>query len=199
MRDLREMCLGLAGWLLHRLRNFVDRVDNVYWTRHYRARLGAAGQGLRLNGQGFIDGAGNIRIGDNVHIGRGYFIVGTGGLEIGDNTHVSRNLLLYTVNHDTRGRCLPYDDTQVPRPVRVGRNVWIGMNVVILPGTVIGDGAIIGAGAVVHGEVAPLAIVGAAGQQVIGQRDREHYERLERERRYGGRSGLPLSPGGHDR
>ena len=191
-----ERFLFVAGWLLHRWRGLVERIDAGYWTGHYRRQLAQAGAGLRLNGRGFIRGPEGISIGANVHIGSGYFLVGTGGLSIGDNTHVSRNLLVYTVNHDTRGVCLPYDDTQVPRPVRIGRNVWIGMNVVLLPGTIIGDGAIIGAGAVVHGEVPPLAIVGAAGAQVIGSRDPEHYQRLERERRYGGVDGAPLPPGG---
>jgi maltose O-acetyltransferase len=189
---MRDHLLFLAGRLLHLLRTGVDRIDAVYWTRYHGRRLGSAGSGLRLNGRGFINGHAQVRVGSNVHIGAGYFLVGLGGLEIGDNTHISRNLLVYTVNHDSRGRCLPYDDTQVPRPVCIGRNVWIGMNVVLLPGTVIGDGAIVGAGAVVHGEVPPLAIVGAAGQQVIGERDRAHYQQLEREGRYGGASGVPL-------
>ncbi len=195
---MRDYLLFLAGRLLHLVRTGIDGIDAVYWTRYHGRRLGRAGTGLRLNGRGFINGHAQVRFGDNVHVGAGYFLVGLGGLEIGDNTHISRNLLVYTVNHDWRGRCLPYDDTQIPRPVRIGRNVWIGMNVVVLPGAVIGDGAIIGAGAVVHGEVPALAIVGAAGQQLIGERDRAHYEQLEREGRYGGVSGVPMSPRGRE-
>lgn len=187
----------VAGWLLHRFRRLVERIDRVYWTHYYASRVARCGQGVRVNGRGTIARPDRLVLGDNVHIGSGYYFHAGGGLSIGDHTHISRNLLVYTVNHDIRGACLPYDDTLVERPVSIGRNVWIGMGVVVLPGTRIGDGVVIGAGAVVHGDIPDLAIVGAAVSQPIGQRDAEHYARLVREGRYGGASGKPLpAPGG---
>jgi len=160
----------------------------VYRAKDFK-RCGRAvhfGENLRLSG------VENISLGDNVHIGSGAFIRGEGGLSIGDNTHISRNLVLYTINHNYNGVCLPYDNTMIEKPVTIGRNVWIGMNVCIAPGATIGDGAIIGLGAVVFGNVPPLAIIGVAQWQVIGMRDREHYEELERAGKFGGMNGRPL-------
>ena len=70
---------------------------------------------------------------NNVHIGENAFIRAEGGLFIGENTHVSRNLMLYTVNHNYKGKNVPYDETVIKKPVHIEKNVWIGMNVNILP------------------------------------------------------------------
>jgi maltose O-acetyltransferase len=59
------------------------------------------------------------------------------------------------------------------------------MNVCIAPGTKIGDGAIIGMGAVVSGEVPPLSIVGNQKWRIIGYRDKEEYDKLDKNRKYG--------------
>lgn len=152
----------------------------------------SVGTGVRLNGSLTLIGSDQVIIGDNVHIGDNAFIRATGGLTIGDNTHISRNLVLYTANHDYRGKRLPYDECEVYRPVTIGRNVWIGMNVCISPGSTIRDGAIIGMGAVIHGTVPELAIVGAAPWKVIGSRDEAHYRRTDEAREYGGVGGYPI-------
>lgn len=155
-------------------------------------RLGSAGRGVRFAGRSVITGAGNAHFGDNVHIGDGAYIRAEGGLEIGSNTHVSRNMVLYTMNHDIAGTALPYDDSQILRPVKIGRNVWIGMNVCIIPGTTIGDGAVIGMGTVVFGEVPPMAIVGSQPWRIIGERDEDLYRELDAAGRYGGSGGKPF-------
>jgi maltose O-acetyltransferase len=156
-------------------------------------RCAEVGHGVHLNANIELTGAWAVRIGNNVYIGSGAFIRANGGLVIGDNTHISRNLLLYTMNHDYMGTVLPYDDGLLYKPVTIGRNVWIGMNVCIAPGASVGDGAIIGMGTVVAGEVPPLAIVASAPWRIIGHRDPSHYEALERDGRYGGRGGKPLT------
>lgn len=139
-----------------------------------------------------ISSRSNVKIGANVHIGRNCWIRGDGGLTIGDNTHISRNLVLYTVNHDYKGDRIPYDETLVERPVRIGRCVWIGMNVCVAPGTIIGDGAIIGMGTTVSGEVPAFAIVGSAKWRVLKYRDRDHYQQLDANGAYGGINGAPI-------
>jgi maltose O-acetyltransferase len=164
------------------------------WHARLIASLGSAGEGVWFSSRPVhLSGAGQVHIGSNVSIGMHPYLRAEGGLTIGDNTKISRNLLLYTVNHDIEGIRLPYDDRVVPKPVSIGRNVWIGMNVCIAPGTTIGDGAVVGMGTVVSGTVPPLGIIGSAPWRIIGERDEEHYRRLEAEGRYGGRSGVALS------
>ena len=150
------------------------------------------GKGVGIWGRITVIAPHGVHLGDNVHIGANAHIRADGGLWIGDNTHISRNVVIYTANHDHRGSRLPYDEAQVHRPVRIGRNVWIGMNVCIAPGSVIGEGAIVGMGTVVHGEVPPLAIIGAPSWHILGHRDEEHYRRLDGEGSYGGISGRAL-------
>lgn len=178
----------LGGWL-HRARRALERAESAWLVERYHRRMKRVGRGVRFNGVSRFTGLAQIEIGDNVHIGANAFVRGEGGLRIGDNVHVSRNLVLYTHSHEYEGDRLPYGSALRLRPVEIGRNAWIGMNVVILPGARIGEGAIVGAGAVVHGEVPPLAIVGAAAPAVIGARDAERYRRLDEARAYGGRGG----------
>lgn len=156
-----------------------------------KRRLRRCGRGVRFNGRIVVSEPSAVILEDNVHIGDNAFIKSEGGLRVGANTHISRNLTLYTVNHEFEGDRLPYDSTFVSKPVSIGRNAWIGMDVKIAPGTTIGDGAIVALGATVSGDVPPCAIVGAPGWRVLGHRDERHYDRLEREGRYGGVNGEP--------
>lgn len=150
------------------------------------------GKDLRLLGKFVITGIENAEIGDNVHIGDNCYIRAEGGLTIGDHAHISRNFVLYTINHNFTGARLPYDETMTSKPVHIGKNVWIGMNVCITPGTTIGDGAIIGMGATISGNVPPFAIVGGQKWRQLGQRDVEHYQRLELAGAYGGIQGMAM-------
>ena len=147
-------------------------------------RLGACGQGIYFGGRTVIHHPKNVMIGNKVSIGDNAWIQGNGGLTIGDNCHISRNFTLYTANHYYRGNLLPYDKNLELKPVVIGRNVWIGMNVCIAPGTTIGDGAIIGMGAVVSGEVPSLSIIGNQKWRILGQRDKEEYDKLDKNRQY---------------
>lgn len=178
-----------------RLRKAINRSEE----RAAKARFDAVLEGCRTLGRDVhiyrpfkLTGGANAEIHDNVHIGTNAFIRAEGGLVIGENTHISRNLVLYTINHRTDGACLPYDDENIPRPVRIGRNVWIGMNVCITPGSEIGDGAIIGMGTVVAGAVPPLAVYVGAKGRIIGYRDKQHYEECESNGQYSGVNGRPL-------
>lgn len=136
-----------------------------------------------------------LDIGKNIHVNSGAWWVCEGGLEIGDNCHFGKNLTIYTKNHNYNGSALPYDNTNILKPVKIGKNVWLGANVTVLPGTTIGDGAIIGAGAIVYGTIPPHEIVGAAKPNVIGTRDLQHYENLDANGLYGGAGGKPLKAG----
>lgn len=180
------------GHLLYKLSKLNQLLIGVYLQRHYARHMAKMGQGVQINKISHITGLEKIEIGDNVIIGENAYIRGEGGLSIGSNCHISRNLVIYTHNHNYEGTVLPYDDSFRYRRVIIEKNVWLGMNVMILPGAHIKEGAIVGAGSVVAGVVEPLTIVGAPIAQPLKQRDREHYERLDREKRYGGPNGVPL-------
>lgn len=182
-----------AGNILYKIMKIRERLIHQYRQHYFYRRIHKIGKGVRFNGICRITGCDQIEIEDNVHIGDNAFIRGEGGLFIGANVHTSRNLTIYTHNHNYEGLALPYDSSFRFRKVTIERNVWIGMNVTILPGAHIREGAIIGAGAVVSGQIEPLAIVGALPGKVLKYRDRDHYERLENEQRYGGSNGVPLT------
>ena len=91
---------------------------------------------------------------------------------------ISSNLVLYTMNHNWQGDLLPYDNTFIKKPVKIGNHVWIGMNVCICPGTTIEDGAIIGMGCVVSGHVPSQAIIGNTKWRTLAYRNQENYTRL---------------------
>lgn len=187
-----------AGPVSRRLIERANAKRRAWSAGRARARnlrpIGVVGHGSAIHGRCTITGADRIELGSNVHIGEGSFIRAEAGLRIGDNTHISRNLLLYTMNHEFEGTALPYDHTMRYRPVEIGRNVWIGMNVCIAPGTVIGDGAIVAMGATISGTVPARSIVASQPWRIIGTRDDEHYDALEREQRYGASGGHPYVP-----
>lgn len=181
-------------WPLWALERGLSAASSGFWllrNEFLKSRFGACGHGVRLHGPLTVTHPQGLRLGNNVHINRGALIRAEGGVSLGDNCHVARNLVIYSMNHDFGGVRLPYDERAIHKPVSIGRNVWIGINVSIAPGTRIGDGAIIAMGAVVAGEVAPGAIVASPKAVPIGQRDMDHYQRLDAAGCYGGMAGYP--------
>lgn len=144
---------------------------------------------INVAGHGRFAGVSGLKLGYNVHVNVGAYWVCDGGLSIGDGTHFGKNSTIYTRNHNHQGKAIPYDDTNIARPVTIRRNVWVGANVTILPGAEIGEGAIIGAGSVVFGRVPDFAIYGNSGLAQIGSRDVDHYNEKDKTEQYGGASG----------
>jgi acetyltransferase-like isoleucine patch superfamily enzyme len=156
------------------------------------SRLREFGSGVHIYWPFHLVGESQMSIGDNVHINHGAVIRANGGLRIGRNVHIGPHLLIYTMNHNAFGETLPYDDSEIAKPVEIGDNVWIGANVTIIPGVTIGEGAIVGAGSVVSRDVPPLAIVGSQPLRIIGQRDAHRYETLKQRGWFGGVGGKRL-------
>ena len=155
----------------------------------------SVGFGVRLKGNSFIfHYPKSIIIGNNVHIENKAFFSAAGGLIIGDNTHISRNVTIYTINNNSEGTALPYDQNAIHKPVTIGKNVWIGMNVSISPGVTRGEGAIIGIGTVVNRDIEPFEIVGSAKTTKIKNRNIEHYNELDKNKKYGGADGKLIAP-----
>jgi len=175
--------------LVRHIKRYYNRLEDHFETEELCSKFSKCGDGIYIYAPCQITAPNKVKMGDNVHINRGAFIRAEGGLTIGDNVHIGRNLVLYTINHNYLGEALPYDQTNIFKPVVIEKNVWIGINVTIVPGVTIGEGAIIGAGAVVSKDVPSLAIVGASPQKILKYRDPEHYSSLEEQKRYGGQSG----------
>lgn len=188
--------LGLAFYYLTRIWT-LSLVRFWRWTLGaYLTRKSKRCGSVRVNGYGRFVNVWGLSLGNNVHINFGANWMCDGGLSIGDNVHISSNCTIYTRNHNSRGKALPYDDENIPRPVSIGRNTWIGVNVTIVPGTQIGHGVIVGAGAVVHGRVPDFTILGASAPATVGERDRDHYDNLESKRCFGGPNGRPITQNG---
>jgi len=74
----------------------------------------------------------------------GCYIQGAGQIYIGDYTQIGPNVGIISANHDL------YDNrNHMHSKVVIGKYCWIGMNSVILPGVVLGEHVIVGAGSVV--------------------------------------------------
>lgn len=58
-------------------------------------------------------------------------------------------------------------ETEVTRPVVIGKRVWIGCNVLIMKGVTVGDGAVIAAGSVVTKDVPAAALVGGNPARIL--------------------------------
>ena len=186
MNLIQRKCVAL----IHRIQRHYTKWEDRFQTDELCRQFSKCGEGIYIYAPCRITAPHKVKVGNNVHINRGAFIRANGGLLIGDNVHIGRNLVLYTVNHNYQGEALPYDHTNILKPVVINKNVWIGINVTIIPGITIGEGAIIGAGTVVSKDVPPLAIVGASPQQILKYRDKEHYRNLEQRQCYGGPSGV---------
>jgi acetyltransferase-like isoleucine patch superfamily enzyme len=98
-------------------------------------------------------------------------------------TGVDDFLIKSQFNYESE-KAIPYDDTNILKPVVIEDFVWFGSNVTIVPGVTIGEGAVVGAGAVVTRDVPKHAVVGGNPAQVIKYRDALRFERLKRERKF---------------
>lgn len=179
--------IAFIGLCLHYCNRAANIIASRYhgWTlRHYLTLRSRHCGSVHIAGPGRFSNISGLELGDNIHINTGAYWVCEGGLHIGDNTIFAKNVTIYTRNHNHTGHELPFDHSNIMKPVHIGRNVWVGANVTILPGAKIGDGAIIGAGAVVAGVVPERAIFGATKAQIIGHRDESHYQKLDREKSY---------------
>jgi acetyltransferase-like isoleucine patch superfamily enzyme len=90
----------------------------------------------------------NLRIGPNVHLGRGVLLDLTAPLEIGADATVSMGCTLLT-HSDVGNRPLASDLPRHVAPTTVGEGAYLGANVTVLAGCHIGRRAVVGAGGVV--------------------------------------------------
>lgn len=176
--------------------NKIKNNEDIVKKNRLLSRFQTKGYNFKLDGNNYYFSDPNkIILGNNIYINNNIVVFSEGGVIIGDNTYISQNVTINTKKiNDTNSSHIPFDAKSIDYlPVVMGKNVWIGMNVSILPGVTIGDGAIIGMGAIVNRDVEKNEIVGNASLKHIKYRNERHYELLEKEKKYGGSNGKPLT------
>ncbi|WP_394866658.1 acyltransferase [Paraclostridium bifermentans] len=124
----------------------------------------------------------NIKIEDNVFIGRQSYIDAKGGLLIKEGTMIGPRVFMITSNHVYNHndlKSIPYENNNLMKPITINENVWIGANVTILPGVNIGEGAVVSMGSVVTKDVEPMAVVGGNPAKTLKYRDKQVYNKLK--------------------
>ena len=124
----------------------------------------------------------NLKLGGNVYIGGGGLkLCCEGGIEIGFNTRIGEGCFFITDNHNYKSEeCIPYDNINLMQKITIGKNVWIGARSSVCPGVRIDDGAVVAMGSVVTKSVPRCAIVGGNPAKIIGFRNIEKYNELEK-------------------
>ncbi|WP_336028229.1 acyltransferase [Acinetobacter pittii] len=110
---------------------------------------------------------GNIEIGHDVSINSKSYLNGCGNISIGNNTRIGTQTIIIASNHQF-GTNILVKDTIIKKGIKIGRNVWFGARVTVLDGVAVCDDSVIGAGAVVSKSIEVHGIyVGIPAKKVL--------------------------------
>jgi maltose O-acetyltransferase len=143
----------------------------LYCVRHAYLKnvLGiAVGAGSSVHMGCFITGN-NITIGAHSVINRNCYLDGRGELCIGDNVSIGPECYLLSMTHEVNSS----DFAPLRKKTVVGDYVWTGARVLLLPGVEMQRGSVAGAGAVVTRSVDARVIVGGNPARALGERTSE--------------------------
>lgn len=118
--------------------------------------------GVKLSGLGNAGKRSELIIGDGVAVGDRTEIHAGNSVKIGDGTLIAWDCCIMDRDYHKFE-----SETEVTRPVVIGKHVWIGCNVLIMKGVTVGDGAVIAAGSVVTKDVPAAALVGGNPARII--------------------------------
>jgi acetyltransferase-like isoleucine patch superfamily enzyme len=112
-----------------------------------------------------------VSVGAHVSINEGVFIDGYGEVEIGDYCRIAHGCSIVSENHVFADPTVPIClQGKVRGKIVIGRDVWLGTGVKVLQGVTIGYGSVVGAASVVTKSLPPLSIAVGAPARVIGRR-----------------------------
>ena len=96
----------------------------------------------------------NITVGDNLSIHTFCYLDGFGELSIGNDVSIAHGCSILTTNHRWDDPSIPIKyNPAVASPVSIADDVWIGCGVRILAGTKINSRVVVASGAVVRSEL----------------------------------------------
>ncbi len=137
----------------------------------YRMIFASCGKNLIIYPNVYIIFSHKISVGQRVAFNVGTYIDGRGELSIGNHVMIGPNCVIATAGHSFNRTDIPMSQ----QPVEYGKiiiedDVWLGANVVIKPGVKIGKGCIIAAGAIVVKDLSAYGIYGGVPAKLISQR-----------------------------
>lgn len=158
-------------FLLGIFRYFPSGIGVIVRMVLYKVFLKKSGKGLRIAEMVMIKFPEKISVGNNVSFNEFDWIDGNGEIEIGNNVSIGPGTRLVSFEHG-------YDDITTPikyqpkklKKIVIEDNVWIGGGVTVTAGVRIGTGSIIGAGAVVLKDVEAYSVVGGVPAKGIKRR-----------------------------
>ena len=115
-----------------------------------------------------------ICIGQRVAINTGTYIDGRGEVRIGNYVMIGPNCLIVSCEHGYARTDVPmYQQPIKYAPIVISDDVWIGGNAVIKSGVTIGEGSVVAAGTVVTSDVPSYCVFGGVPGKVIKYRRTE--------------------------
>ena len=119
------------------------------------------GRGVTIYPGAMFWGDGEIKIGNNVDIGKDTIIYSSkkGGVYIDDDTQIAAQCYIIDMDHGMKKGTLIRKQPNNTEKIIIGKDVWVAANCTILKGSQINDGAVIGAKSLVKGNVQENAIM----------------------------------------
>ena len=165
MTRMRSFAVALTFYVYTEFLSHLPSYGLRNWYLKHILRL-KIGDGAAIHMGCFFTGR-QVSIGSHSVINRDCYIDGRGEVEIGDNASISPGAYIISLTHD------PSDEQfgVIGKKVTIGDHVWIGARAIITPGVVLGKGGRVGAGAVVTKSFEPYSIVAGVPAQLIGRRN----------------------------
>ena len=112
-----------------------------------------------------------LKIGDDVHIGRFAHIIACGKMKIGNGVVIAERVYISDNLHGFEDLDSPImqQPLKLPGPVIIEDEVWIGNGACILPNVTIGKHSIIGSNAVVTKDIPPYCVAAGVPAKIIKQ------------------------------
>lgn len=108
----------------------------------------------------FINHGFRIKCGKNFVVNSNTYINGVGEVEIGDNVLLGPNVVISSGEHQYSDVKKPVTLQKIiPKKIIIEDDVWIGANVVVMPGVEIAKGTVVGAGSIVTRSTEPYSVV----------------------------------------